>query len=259
MRLLAALLTIVATATPAAAKAKAKPAANPKAKLPKRSAQSCLDALDALKVPWKPGEAKVGVDIPVEIDAPIGGITFKTWKKGKGLYVDCSLAYSLARSAKFFADEGVTTLFYSGTYERRNVRGTDHPSKHSYALAIDVHEFESDAFHYTVADDYEQGLGDEVDCIGSPLTAGGKTLRTIFCRLQRSELYKHILTPDYDADHWNHFHIEARPWSERTDLGDALSAQAAKTVQRGATTATGDSAAKARSAKPRSTQGSPKR
>jgi hypothetical protein len=230
-RLLLVLIVLAAATAPAAAKPKAK-----------RSAKSCLDALDKLGVAWKPGAKKIGVEIPVEIDGPIGGLTFKTWSKSKGLYVDCSLAYSLAKSAAFFTDAGVSELFYSGTYERRNVRGTNRPSKHSYALAIDVHQFAGDGFKYTVEDDYEQGLGDDEDCIGKPLTSGGRTLRTLFCRLTRSELYKHILTPDYDADHYNHFHIEARPWSERTDLGDELSAEAAKTVQRGATTKTGDPA-----------------
>lgn len=194
----------------------------------KTATRECHAALDALGVTWKPAAAKKGIVIPVEIPAAKGklpeilGVTFVTWsskKQPKPMVLDCSLAYSFARAARFFTDAGVTTVLYSGIYQRRNVRGTDHLSKHSFALAMDVHELHGDGIgELTVADDYEQGLGDEVDCVGKPLTTGGRVMRTVFCRMQRSELYKHILGPDYDADHWNHFHIEARPWADRTDV-----------------------------------------
>ena len=48
----------------------------------------------------------------------------------------------------------------------------------------------------SVADDYEQGLGDNVDCIGQPLTVGGAVLRRIDCQLTRSQLFRIILDPD---------------------------------------------------------------
>jgi hypothetical protein len=216
---LALLLVAAGGAAAAKSKKKTKKKKAPQAKAAKVVPRAkCLKALDQLGVPWKPGEKKTGIDIPVEITGPIGGISFKTWDKKKKLLMDCSLAYSLARSARAFTDEGITELFYSGVYQRRNVRGTDRPSKHSYALAMDVHWFSGPKIgKLTVEDDYEQGLGDDVDCIGKPVTDGGRRLRTVFCRLHRSELYRHILTPDTDVDHYNHFHVEARPWTERED------------------------------------------
>jgi hypothetical protein len=36
--------------------------------------------------------------------------------------------------------------------------------------------------------------------------------------MDRSGLFRFVLSPDEDSDHHNHFHIEARPWRERTDL-----------------------------------------
>ena len=67
-------------------------------------------------------------------------------------------------------------------------------------------------------DDYEQGLGDEIDCVGRPMTEEALILRTVSCQLRRSGLFRLILDPDYDDAHANHFHIEARPWRDRQDV-----------------------------------------
>ena len=130
--------------------------------------------------------------------------------------LDCSLVYSLAEAGRFLVEHGVQRVTYSSAYQRRNIRGTSRPSRHSYGLAIDCHTFSGDQLgSLHVADDYEQGLGDDDDCIGNPLTEEGRTLRELACQLTRSGLFRMVLTPDYDADHYNHFHLEARPWSQR--------------------------------------------
>ena len=60
----------------------------------------------------------------------------------------------------------------------------------------------------TVKNDYEQGLGDDVDCVGRPLTDEGRILRTLACQFERSGLFDNVLDPDYDAHHYNHFHLD---------------------------------------------------
>ena len=42
-------------------------------------------------------------------------------------------------------------------------------------------------------------------------------LRAVDCQVSRSGLFRIVLTPDYDGDHYNHFHLEALPWRERSD------------------------------------------
>lgn len=178
----------------------------------------CYAKLEAMQVPFERARAHRGIDLPVEITGPVGGVTFRTWHR-KPLVLDCSLVYSLAVAGAYFTEAGIGTIFYSSAYQRRNVRGTAKPSRHSYGLAIDLHEFSgADLEKVTVADDYEQGLGDDEDCLGAPFTPAGAVLRLLACRMDRSGLFRLILTPDSDADHWNHFHVEARPWEARTDL-----------------------------------------
>lgn len=180
-----------------------------------RSARSCLKALDALGVKYARAKRR-GIAIGVRVRGDLGGVTYESYNK-KALIIDCSLAVSLAASGPFLTAQGITRAKYSSAYSVRNVRGTRTRSRHSFGLAIDVHSYHGDGFDYAIKDDYEQGLGDNVDCIGAPLTDGGRVLRAINCQMRRAGLFKNILDPDYDGDHYNHFHLATGTWAERTD------------------------------------------
>lgn len=177
--------------------------------------ETCRAELAARKIPFKPA-ARPGIANAVEITGPLGGITYETYKDP--LVIDCSLAVSLDEAGKYMHGLGFDKAFFSNAYSRRNVRGTDRPSKHSFGLAIDVHWFNSGTDTLRIDRDYEQGLGDDVDCVGKPLTQGGATLKILQCQLVRSGLFFLVLSPDYDDAHHDHFHLEAKPWSERTEL-----------------------------------------
>lgn len=180
------------------------------------SASACLAELSARKVAYKPAR-RPGIANAVEITGPLGGIQYSTYKQP--LVIDCSLAVSLHEAARYVKALGIDKLFFSNAYSVRNVRGTNRRSKHSFGLAIDIHSFSSSAGgELHVARDYEQGLGDDVDCVGKPLTQGGATLKILQCQLVRSGLFSLVLSPDFDGDHHDHFHLEAKPWAERREL-----------------------------------------
>ena len=182
-----------------------------------REIPACRAVLDALGVRFEETRRR-GIDDAVAIRHPIAGVTYHTYKKGEPLVIDCSLAVSLAVAAPYFAAQGITQVHYSSAHDRRFIRGTRRLSRHSFGLAIDVNELAGPSVGtLTVRDDYEQGLGDNVDCVGRPLTSGGLILRRLTCQLARSELFRIVLDPDYDADHYNHFHIEALRWEDRSD------------------------------------------
>jgi hypothetical protein len=160
---------------------------------------------------------KDGIAIGVEIHGALGGVQFTA--ADRTLVIDCSLAVSLDEAGKYLRDLGVEKATFSSAYSKRNVRGTNRPSKHSYGLAVDVHTFQTAALGVLRVDkDYEQGLGDEADCVGRPFTQGGAILKIMQCQLVRSGLFHLVLSPDYDDAHHDHFHLEAKPWSERTGL-----------------------------------------
>ena len=181
-------------------------------------ASSCLAELDRLGVTYQRAK-RSGIAIGVEIKGPLGGVTYANANDGQELVIDCSLAVSLAEVGRYLVALGFDRAAYSSAYARRNVRGTGKPSKHSYGLAIDVHTLSGpEPGAVRVDRDYEQGLGDAVDCIGQPLTQGGALLKIAQCQLSYSGLFHLVLSPDYDDAHHNHFHLEAKPWKERAEL-----------------------------------------
>lgn len=180
------------------------------------AADPCTDELSARQVAWKKA-ARPGVANAVEITGPLGGVTVAA--SDHVLVIDCSLAVSLAEAGRYLVALGVDHVTFSSAYARRNVRGTNRPSKHSFGLAIDVHTFAGpDLGSLRIDRDYEQGLGDTVDCVGLPLTQGGAVLKVLQCQLVRSGLFHLVLSPDYDDAHHDHLHLEVKPWSERAQV-----------------------------------------
>jgi hypothetical protein len=177
--------------------------------------KSCYGELDARKVGYKKTK-KSGIAQAVEISGMLGGVEVA----GEGaLVIDCSLAVSLDEAGRYMHALGITRATFASAYSRRNVRGTNRPSKHSYGLAIDVSGFSGpDLGAMKVAADYEQGLGDAVDCVGTPMTQAGAVLKVLQCQLVRSGLFHLVLSPDYDDAHHDHFHLEVKPWRERAEL-----------------------------------------
>lgn len=179
----------------------------------------CHAELDARGVDWKPA-ARNGIADAVELRGPLGGVTWTPPGK-QPLVLDCSLAVSLAEAGRYFLAVGITEARWSSGYSVRNVRGTDHRSKHSFGLAVDVPRFAgADLGTLAVTLDFEPGLGDATDCVGQPVTQGGAVLKVLQCQLVRSGLFYLVLSPDYDDAHHDHFHLEARPWSARAQLRD---------------------------------------
>lgn len=179
------------------------------------SAGECKDELAARHVSFTPTTRK-GIADAVEITGPLGGILVHG---DDPLVIDCSLAVSLDEAGRYMRDLGIDKATFASAYSRRNVRGTNRPSKHSFGLAIDVSSFSGpDVGTLSVARDYEQGLGDDVDCLGHPLTRAGAELKVLQCQLVRSGLFHLVLSPDFDDAHHDHFHLEATPWRERAAL-----------------------------------------
>ena len=182
------------------------------------SGAACLRALDALGVASKKAKRR-GIDVAVEVRGRLGGVEYRSYGGSGPLVIDCSLAFSLARAGELMRAHDIDRVSFSSAYQRRNIRGTNRPSRHSFGLAIDLHTFFLRGGERVAAVklDYEQGLGEQADCMGDPLTELGALLRAVDCQISRSGLFRIVLTPDYDGDHYNHFHLEALPWRERSD------------------------------------------
>lgn len=118
--------------------------------------------------------------------------------------VTCPLASALEGWARFGVDRAARVMLGSplvridtmGSYNCRNVAGTDHRSGHATASAVDVAAFElADGRRISVKSDWSDG---------SP--ANRNFLRVI--RNSACRRFALVLTPDYNSAHHDHFHLE---------------------------------------------------
>lgn len=119
--------------------------------------------------------------------------------------VACPLAETFAGWARFGVDRAARQILGSplveietfGSYSCRNVAGSARLSAHATANAIDVSGFIlADGRRITVRDDW----------------SGGTTAERQFLRVIRESACKRfstVLSPDYNAAHQDHFHVEA--------------------------------------------------
>jgi hypothetical protein len=181
----------------------------------------CLDWLRQRGVPYVEAGQIKGVRTPVEIVGPIDGIALRP-RAGRAPVMDCELARALVEAVPVLHELDVRTLSFSGAYDYRRIRGKSHLSAHAHGLAIDVHGFETARGPIEVSRDYPPDPGrwrsrDRRlvldDCVGHPSRSMGLLVRTLACRLASHPAFRHVITPDDNADHWNHLHLEAYPGS----------------------------------------------
>jgi hypothetical protein len=195
---------------------------------PPGAARACLQALGEAGVRFVPLGPLRGVRTPVEVVAPIGGVALVP-RAGRPARMDCELARALAEAAPLLRRLRVDALSFSGAYDYRRRRRSRKLSEHAHGLAIDVHAVRTAAGWIDVERSFARdpggwrwpspGSGALAACVGAPAAAEGRLLRTVTCSLALHPAFHLVLTPDYDRDHHNHFHLEAHGDSGAPLLG----------------------------------------
>ncbi len=184
----------------------------------------CLSLLAAEGQVFVEAEATEGIATPVKIpEAGIGGVSYRYFYSGKKpRVIDCRLALALIRAAPVLRANGVAEVVFLNHYRPSFGRfGRGEYNFHSQGLAMDVWAFKTvSGLELVVRRDYETGLGfvDPHSCLGRPMTMKGMLLRKIACDLDASDAFEAILTPDYDAQHWHHYHLSAFHSQQRSLL-----------------------------------------
>jgi hypothetical protein len=203
------------TATPARVELMAARAVGPDAE--------CLDYLRAQSIPFLAAPPTRGIRTPVQIVGALAGVRL-TPRAGRPALMDCELARALYEAGPIVLAAGIDDLAFSGAYDYRNRRRSALLSAHAYGLAIDVHAMSGPAGRFDVKKDFEAGSGrwrglsaregDLAGCVGRPTSAAARRLRQLACRLKHHSAFRVIITPDDDADHRDHLHLETFPDSE---------------------------------------------
>jgi hypothetical protein len=145
------------------------------------------------------------IEDPVLVDPYVHGILFRpaTWSnEGEPLLAGCALAGALGRMAEVLSERGVVELMHLGSYGCRAIEGMQQLSEHARANAFDLAEVRLvDSRELSVLRDWEQ---DEP----VPHTEGGMFWRSLTQELYSQGVFNVILTPEFNADHANHIHMD---------------------------------------------------
>jgi hypothetical protein len=147
------------------------------------------------------------VSDPVLVFPRLRGVEFAfVGSEPEVLFADCQLAVALDELAKRLAARGVTRVNHVGTYNCRTIKGRDVLSLHGRGLAIDVQSV--------------------VDAKGRVLSVGehwrdrdAGLLRDVARQLYDEFVFNIVLTPDYDAGHRDHLHLDLSEERHFMELG----------------------------------------
>ena len=173
-----------------------------------RDNERCLDELRALGIQFRPyaGVLTTPVPTPVEIEGTVDGVKFQMVHKNRTLLMSCELAVRLPAIAAAVKPHGVRSLAVISSYRDR-----PHDSFHTLGLGLDVWRFFTDTDMLSVLRDFEITKRNETCSAPAPRGERGRILLDIACRLMQSHKFSSVLTPNYNAGHRDHFHVDIRP------------------------------------------------
>jgi hypothetical protein len=162
----------------------------------------CLALLDDLKIPYKRLSPRGRVETPVAIGGAIGGVLYT--QNGKpALTCDCRLALALHWAAPVFGAWHISEVEHYGAYSNRTTR-SGRSSLHADGLALDMARLKFPDSSLSVLDAFGRGWG-------AGCSEQAPALNQVVCQLRELGLFRELITPDHDADHYNHVHVAIVP------------------------------------------------
>ena len=215
-------VTITATARDAAGAALA--TATVEVEVGDPDVANCRAWLDLYGITYTAGPANQGVADPVTLTLPVNGVPFRyltNTSRRNTFFMDCGLARSLVQAAPFFRSRGVVEVADIGVYNYRCI-GTGTPpncpngmSQHAYARAIDLGAFVlADGTTYTLETDWVIDPTTEKTCEAATANEADAWLHDLICDIKGDDVWNIALTPNYNADHRNHFHVDLTAGSD---------------------------------------------
>ncbi len=147
------------------------------------------------------------VSDPIKVDPYINSIAYTYYNQSspRPMYMSCELAAALHGLGDILKDYNIVEVLHIGTFNCRKISGKDKLSQHSYARAIDIWGFvDASGERYVLEDHWEHDTD-------TPQSPKAKVLYEIAQRMHNERLFHNILTPNYNAGHDNHFHVDLEP------------------------------------------------
>lgn len=177
----------------------------------------CHAMLDALGLDWAVAGPTRGIVDPVRVQPLIHGVSYRYVENASptAMLMACDLAPRLARLSDLVSEYGIDEVIHIGIYNYRCIGGGDPdvdgctPSQHARARAIDLHAFGlagSDVEYSTETDFVITRRSDT--CPMAYSSEADRVLKELACRMYEDRIFEIVLTPNYNADHRNHFHVD---------------------------------------------------
>jgi len=186
--------------------------------------KSCLAELDRRQIAYELQPEAPGVKTPVRLKGQLGEVRFITAASAADRenspyeILDCRLVVALNEWKQVLVAHGVSDVIFSSGWRPMPKAPSDgtEAKRHSGALALDVHAFRLKSGGELVVERDFHGHVDAPVCgpdaaPPTPSTPEARELRSIICSSAELRIFQSILTPNYDAHHANHFHLEVTP------------------------------------------------
>ena len=143
---------------------------------------------------------------PISINSPVEGLPLLyDQTQDLPLRMRCELASAIMKMMAIAKALNIAEIHHIGTYNCRVIAGTTTISQHGYGRAIDIGGVKMKTGEvYTVLDHWEKG-------VAAPKTAAGKVLYDLAHALHDQRVFNIILTPEFNAAHANHLHVDLTP------------------------------------------------
>lgn len=155
------------------------------------------------------------IDEPIRVTSPINGVTYKYYNKttSSPMSMGCELADALHKLGNVLKRYDITEVLHIGTFNCRKISGSSNLSQHSHGRAIDIYGFiDSKGERYILEDHWEH------DKTSNFTTDKARILYEIGQAMHTERIFNIVLTPNYNAGHDNHFHVDLKPGSNYIGL-----------------------------------------
>jgi len=177
----------------------------------------CHAWLTAHGVAFSEGPDAPGVADPVTVAMPFDAeLPFRSGGAPRTqMFADCALAKSLVNAAPIIKAHGFVGVTDLGIYNYRCINNNGTPpncisglSEHSFGNAIDLAAFEhADGSAYVVKTDWVIDPADDT-CTAATVAGKDRALHELICALKEAGTWNIVLTPNYNALHRDHFHVD---------------------------------------------------
>ena len=184
--------------------------------IPPDGSSNCIQELAALGVNFElRGDQRESAgngltcEIPdaVRVQNPINGVVYRYIESASAspLYGSCELMLSIYELSGLLREYGINEVGHIGTYNCRVISGTSTISRHGYGDAIDLASFFTNSGEeYNLVRDWQHDTTNFS-------TEAARALYEIGQQMHARDIFNIVLTPNYNAAHDNHFHVDLTP------------------------------------------------